>query len=153
VTVITFIKGFHRSLAFVLPSITWRCKGELVSAETSALLVGGGEGLKVHLLLLLADLMKVGVGDSDCASMADIHKYMSDLQLPEVSARGGFGPRATRAKALGVAQLTPMSLFFFYSPYYSYRLDVALAQQTNTIQGQRPIVNMPFKLSRHRRPA
>jgi hypothetical protein len=31
-----------------------------------------------------------------------------------VVGRGGFGPRATRAMALGVTQIAPMSLFCFF---------------------------------------
>jgi hypothetical protein len=82
-TAITFIKGFHRSLALVLPSITRSHIGGLFSAETSALLVGDGKKLEVHLALL-----NEGISHWDCATMAYIHKHMSELQLPDVSANG-----------------------------------------------------------------
>jgi hypothetical protein len=82
-TAITFIKGFHRSLALVLPSIRRSYMGGLFSAETSALLVGDGKKLEVHLALL-----NEGISRRDCATMADIHKHMSEIQLPDLSANG-----------------------------------------------------------------
>ncbi|CAN6209151.1 unnamed protein product [Urochloa humidicola] len=45
---ITFIKGCHRSMAFVLPSRTWEQLEGLDSREPDAL-AGDGEGLMVHL--------------------------------------------------------------------------------------------------------
>ncbi|CAN6170676.1 unnamed protein product [Urochloa humidicola] len=79
---VTFIKGFHKSLALVLPSTTRNDIRELVSHETR-FLVGDDKGLIVHLPIYLEDVNVIG-----CVTMADIHKHMGKLQLPEVTTNG-----------------------------------------------------------------
>ncbi|CAN6222126.1 unnamed protein product [Urochloa humidicola] len=79
---ITFIKGFYRSLALVLPSRTRNKLGEVVSTEPEAL-AGYGKGLRVY--LPQEDIFT-------STSMADIHssrdKMLGKLQMEEVTANG-----------------------------------------------------------------
>jgi hypothetical protein len=84
---ITFIKGFHRSMALVLPTRTRNdTEEQLVSKETSAL-AGVDAGLYVHLPWYLGGIPR-DPDVSGYATMADIHKHMGELQLPEVTANG-----------------------------------------------------------------
>ncbi|CAN6227403.1 unnamed protein product [Urochloa humidicola] len=95
---ISFIKGFHRSLALVLPSRTRGQLGGLVSTEPRAL-AGHGEGLEVHLPFpqFKIESSKEESGKitketkwKSRTSMADIHSSCNDmlgkLGLKEVSA-------------------------------------------------------------------
>ena len=85
---ITFIKGFHRSLALVLPSRMRDKLGELQFngfSETSAL-TGGGTTLIVHLPLPTHGLTHVGqlleiLDDGKTPNMAEIYRSCSYMEL------------------------------------------------------------------------
>ncbi|CAN6175288.1 unnamed protein product [Urochloa humidicola] len=77
---ITFIKGFHRSLALVLPSRTRNKIGTLVSAEPRAL-AGYGNGLEVHLPIRHSEIKRGIIWKWDSrTTMADIHRSCSHMQ-------------------------------------------------------------------------
>ncbi|CAN6180885.1 unnamed protein product [Urochloa humidicola] len=77
---ITFIKGFHRSLALVLPSRTRNKIGTLVSAEPRAV-AGYGNGLEVHLPIRHSEIKRGIIWKWDSrTTMADIHRSCSHMQ-------------------------------------------------------------------------